>query len=238
MNDRFGQYFYAPDAEADWHRFDPAESKHIFKVLRKRRGDALRLTDGKGRVMDAVIEHIDKNRVDVRIVERRRMPPPAKQLDVFIGPPKSSERFEFFLEKAVELGVRSITPLLSRYTQRFRWNPVRYRRIMIQALKQSKRVYLPQLNDPVRIQEILPLEVPAYAALCEAEEFYTAEYAARQEAAVLIGPEGGFSEEEKELFRSRGVKPVRLSYHRLRTETAGLAAVCLFHAPEILNQKP
>jgi len=231
------QYFYAPNPAGGTYTFDPFESRHIAKVLRKGPGDTVELTDGKGHVYQARILSADKKGVRVALTDRRFVPPPRRQLDVWMAPPKSTDRFEWFLEKAVELGVRRIVPLRTRRTQRLVWKPERWEKIIISALKQSKRAYKPVLEAPRKLEDLLPADENVFAALCSAERYFNADYIRVKEAAVIIGPEGGFAPEELALMEEAGVKPVKLSSARLRTETAGLAAVCLFHVSD-LNSEP
>ena len=229
------QYFYAPGLESGIYTFDTFESRHIRKVLRKRPGYTLWLTDGEGNLFEAVITAMDKQAVTAAVRNRQSFPRPSKRLHVYIAPPKLPARFEWFLEKAVELGVWQITPVITRHTQAFKWKPERFEKIVITALKQAKRVYKPVLRPPEKLERIVPPELPAYVALCEAEKYFNRAYVEESEAAVFIGPEGGFSPDEKELFSRNHIKPVRLSGARLRTETAGITAVCMFHATVLME---
>ena len=229
------QYFFAPGPIEGFYSFDPFESKHIRKVLRKQPGDSIWLTDGKGNLYEAEIVRMDKQTVNVVVRQKRSFPLPEKRLHIYIAPPKLPVRFEWFLEKAVELGVWHITPIITRYTQIVKWKAERFERIIITAMKQSKRVFKPVLDSPQTLDRLFHLNISGYVALCDTPTHYTGEYSRQKSTAVFIGPEGGFSPEEKKQFLHRQIKPISLSDARLRTETAAITAACLFYSSSLIK---
>ena len=226
-----GQLFIPEFIEGNVAAFDEVESRHIIRVLRKKTGDTLFFTDGKGTLFRGEILQAGKNNVTASITEREVFPEPEKKLHVFIAPPKSFDRFAVFLEKAVELGVWSVTPVISRFSERKKINTEKMTRIALSAVKQSLRVYAPAINPMRKLEEILTADYPMYAALCDADPLSARQFAASEEAGIIIGPEGGFSPEEKDRFARHGIGAVGFGDNRLRTETAGIAAVCRFYQP-------
>jgi 16S rRNA (uracil1498-N3)-methyltransferase len=139
------------------------------------------------------------------------------------------DRLEWFLEKATEIGVWEITPLLTRHTERKKLNYDRLEKIIVSAVKQSKRAYKPVLHPVVKWKDLTPCPDRFFVALCDADHFHNKKFSAARQAAVIIGPEGGFSDEEREDLHRWNIPAIRLAENRLRTETAGIAAVCRFY---------
>ena len=225
---RAGQFFYAATLEGDQYTFDTFESRHIAKVLRKKEGDILYLTDGKGTVARTRIVFVDRSTVKTLRLEKIRVEEPVKKLRVYIAPTKSIDRFEWFLEKATELGVWEITPVITRFTERKKLNYDRLEKIIISAVKQSKRAYKPVLHPAMKFDEVVRTAANLFAGMCEASGPENEAFRKHKYASVLIGPEGGFSNDE--LLKLKEFPAVSLGEHRLRTETAGVAAVCLFYS--------
>ncbi len=224
-----GQLFYAGSIEGELIRFDTFESRHLFKVLRKREGDEIYITDGRGNLCRSRIVAANANRLTARVVETRHFDPPPRRLHVYIAPPKSIDRFEWFLEKAVELGVWEITPVHTDFGERSKLNFERLEKIIISALKQSMRLYKPRLHPWKKWDEVLDESNPLFAALCKSEKPANDLYVQSPSASVLIGPEGGFSPAERKRLEAAHIHAIRLGRNRLRTETAGVAAVCLYY---------
>jgi len=224
-----GQLFYAPGIEGRVYVFDTFESGHLVKVLRKKPGDRILLTDGQGHFYTAVITTATPRRVAVEILESRYVPPPSKKLHVYIAPTKQIDRFEWFLEKATELGVWEITPVRTVRTERKKLNFERLEKIIISALKQSLRAYKPVLHNWTSLTSLQGGE-GSFAALCQATPGDGRDFGQHPRSSVVIGPEGGFTDEEIDILRQKGFKPLFLSPNRLRTETAGITAVCKFYS--------
>ncbi len=224
-----GQLFYAGSVEGELIRFDTFESRHLYKVLRKREGDTIFITDGRGRLFRSRIIAANANRLTAWVEDVKYFEPPSRKLHVFIAPPKNIDRFEWFLEKAVELGVWEITPIHTAFGERSKLNFERLEKIIVSALKQSLRLYKPTLHPWKKFHDILNSNDALFAALCRNETPANAAYVQSPSASVVIGPEGGFSPDELNRLRSAQIPAIRLGRHRLRTETAGVAAVCLYY---------
>ena len=214
--------------------FDKEESNHIHKVLRKKTGDLLFITDGRGYLYEAQIQYITDKKCTAHILSHSLAPTPAYHLHIAVAPTKMNERYEWFLEKATEIGVHEVTPILCDHSERKTIKTERFEKILLSAMKQSLQCYKPQLNPPISLLEWLDTiesnSVGKYVAHCQ--EGARALLLDRLEELprettnlwVLIGPEGDFSQREIQKACSKGFLPVSLSPNRLRTETAAIVA--------------
>ncbi len=224
------QLFYTPSLtpESQSFVFDKKESAHIVKVLRKSAGETLQVTNGKGNLFTAQITTANPNRCAVEMVACQTLPPLPYTLHMAVAPTKRNERMEWFLEKATEIGITEITPLICARSERKKINLKRYQRILQSAMKQSLQVYLPKLNEPVDYALFLAQNSgeQKFIAHCEDTQKKPFKDAIQPELplVILIGPEGDFSPEEIEAALQHQYRPVSLGAHRLRTETAALAA--------------
>ncbi|MBC2840295.1 16S rRNA (uracil(1498)-N(3))-methyltransferase [Robiginitalea sp. SC105] len=223
-------YFYHPLLDTSVHQFSfsPEESRHIVKVLRKRAGDQLHITNGKGYLFTAEIMEADPDRCMGRILDTRKMHQKMYHLHLAVAPTKKMDRFEWFLEKATEIGVNRITPIICERSERTKLPMERLQRVIQEAMKQSLRTYLPELDEPVSLPDFLKNGQPVlkFIAHCEDDEKMDLKrrVAADKDVVILIGPEGDFSRDEIEMAVDRGFIPVSLGESRLRTETAALVA--------------
>jgi 16S rRNA (uracil1498-N3)-methyltransferase len=223
-------YFYHPrlDTSVTQFSFPEEESRHIVKVLRKKEGDLLNITNGKGYVFEAKIATADPKRCTARVLESRKSIPPRSELHLAVAPTKKLDRFQWFLEKATEIGVTEVTPILCQRSERKKLATDRLQRVMQEAMKQSLRTYLPRLNDPVPYEDFLQEGHPdlRFIAHCEEDEKMDLKrrVAADKDVLILIGPEGDFTRPEIDAAYMRGFLPVSLGESRLRTETAALVA--------------
>ncbi|MFP4041709.1 MAG: 16S rRNA (uracil(1498)-N(3))-methyltransferase [Bacteroidales bacterium] len=223
------QLFYAPDIDERIHILDEEESKHLIRVLRMTQGDVVFLTDGKGNFYEAQISKPDPKRCEVSIVkkseehERRDY-----YLHIGIAPTKNVKRFEWFLEKATEIGVDEITPIICEHSERKHLRQDRLINVLIAAMKQSVKAYLPALNEPVKIEDFFQQSMDGFngIAVCDNQRKPHLKNlcAGHRNITILIGPEGDFSYEEIQTAISEGYKAVSLGSSRLRTETAGVVA--------------
>lgn len=209
------------------HSIGTEESNHILRVLRKSVGDRIYLTNGKGDGFLAEISGVKSKKCEIAILEKFNEKPLPYHLHIAIAPPKSSDRFEFFLEKATEIGVSEITPILCTNSERKRINTKRALKILQSAMKQSQRLFLPQLNDLMTLDNFLTLnhgEATKLIAHCEEHKKASLKdkLDSSRQYCGLIGPEGDFSHEEIEDALKNDFQPVSLGEKRLRTETAGL----------------
>lgn len=230
-------YFYIPgyDAASPELVLDEDNSRHIVQVLRMKPGELLQLTDGKGALLTAEIidDHKKKCRVTVRSVST--LPPPANPVAIAISPLKNASRFEWFLEKATEIGVGTLIPLVCDRTERTSMRPDRLHNILVSAMLQSRQAWLPVLAEPAPFPQLVRSAPPGRHFIAHCLETPAATTSLAQLAAegselpalILIGPEGDFSPAEVTLALSIGFRPVTLGPNRLRTETAGVVAATL-----------
>jgi len=221
--------FYTPDINGDIYTLEESESKHCVRVLRKAKGDKLILVDGTGGYYESVITDPDHKHCTVEIInEIQQFEKRSYSLHLAVAPTKNIDRFEWMIEKATEIGVDEITPLLCEHSERKQINPERLQKILVSAMKQSLKAYLPTLNNLTNFDTFL-LKAQAtrkYIAHCEEGEKRPLYNLApsRESVIVLIGPEGDFSAAEIEKALSSGYAGVSLGNSRLRTETAGIVA--------------
>lgn len=226
------QLFYTTTIENGFATLDEEESRHLTSVLRKKAGDTLSLTDGKGFFYEAEIVDVGKKQVSVRILSQTEAPEERPyRIHIAIAPTKQMERLEWFLEKATELGVDEITPLLCKRSERETIRLDRLEKILVSAMKQSLRAHLPKLNPLTTFQDFIKQtdETERYLAWCAEEPLphLKEELVAEDDLVIAIGPEGDFSPEETLAAFQAGFSWVSLGESRLRTETAGLYAVML-----------
>ncbi|HZW62273.1 MAG TPA: 16S rRNA (uracil(1498)-N(3))-methyltransferase [Flavobacteriaceae bacterium] len=207
--------------------FDKMESKHIVKVLRKTTGDLLQITNGKGWLFEAVIIEANAGNCIARIERKKHFPEPDYKLHLAVAPTKMNDRYEWFLEKATEIGISSIIPIRCEHSERKVIKPERYEKIILSAVKQSQQYYLPELKPLLTFEEYLTkAQGQKYIAHCENTPKNTLKEVLTPgtETTIFIGPEGDFSVKEIQMALQHGCIPVSLGNHRLRTETAAVVA--------------
>jgi 16S rRNA (uracil1498-N3)-methyltransferase len=225
--------FYQPLITENIFHLDPEESRHCTKVLRKKSGDSIDITDGKGLFYHAIIEDTTTHQCTFRIESRRSEPPRNFYLHIVISPTKNPDRTEWFVEKAVEIGVDEITFIECARTERIRLRTERISKLAVSAMKQSLKATLPKINDTLRLTDFLKQQsdTDKFIAFVDEENPLHLKHAATpgNATSILIGPEGDFSHEELSTALSAGYKKVSLGKSRLRTETAGLVACHTLH---------
>ena len=227
------QLFFTQKIENGFAVFEEEEGRHLVGVLRKKTGEILHLTDGKGFFYEAELADAGKRQVLARIVSKTAAPAlrPGR-LHIAIAPTKQMDRLEWFLEKATEIGIDEITPLLCKRSERDSLRLDRLEKILVSAMKQSLRAWLPKLNEPTRFQDFIKKSTEAQKRLawCADEPLPHLKdtFSPDQTTVVAIGPEGDFTPEEVQLALANGFQGVSLGKARLRTETAGLLAVTAF----------
>ncbi len=239
------QLFYAPEITFPDYTLPEEESKHVVRVLRKGRGDVLCLTDGRGNLHRCEIVDEDPRRCRIRrcetLTEQGRLP---YRLTLAVAPTKNIDRYEWLLEKATEIGVAEIVPLESEHSERRIFKPERGERIVIAAMKQSLKCYLPHLAGLTPFEELLarPFEGQRFIAHCdtprsaEGRQFLPTILQPGGDVMILIGPEGDFSPAEIDRALACGFREITLGNQRLRTETAAVVATTMVaaanHTPE------
>lgn len=216
-----------------WLEEDTA--KHIVQVLRMENGEQLRLTDGAGVLATAAIANAQKKKCSVVLNEVQKFEPANTSLHLCVAFTKNASRNEWLLEKATELGVTTIVPLIAARSERERFRPDRWQNILISAMLQSQQYYLPELSEPATLPAVLKrFEQTAqkFIAHCISEEERTSIAGSMQpgkETLIFIGPEGDFTPEEVALCIAQGCQPIVMGANRLRTETAAMAACAYFN---------
>lgn len=204
-------------------------SKHVVQVLRMQRKELLQLTDGQGNLVTAEIIDAHKKKSTVRITQAEFIPRPQRKTCIAISLLKNGNRFEWFLEKATELGIQQIVPLLCERTNRQHFRFERMQSLLVSAMLQSQQAWLPEFHEPVRFNRFVQdFEAGRkFIAHCIDEEnkkHLRELLDPSLDSVVLIGPEGDFTKEEIDLALQHQFAPVSLGNTRLRTETAGIVA--------------
>jgi 16S rRNA (uracil1498-N3)-methyltransferase len=208
-------------------------ARHIVQVLRMKEGEQVMITNGKGQTLTAEIVLADKKKTEVKIKNKDFVCQPQPKISIAISLIKNANRFEWFLEKATEIGVSSIIPLLCKRTEKTHFREERMRTILISAMLQSRQVWLPELSVSKKINEFLKNDLQydqKFIAHCleeEKKELKDFKLNNSSSKIILIGPEGDFTKEEIDLALENNYIPVSLGETRLRTETAGMVAAVL-----------
>jgi len=220
------QLFYCPEVFEGSSHLSSEESKHCIKVLRKQEGDIIHLIDGRGNFYEVKITLASQKKVLFEIVRKREETPRSYSLHIAIAPTKNNDRFEWFLEKATEIGIDEITPVICEHSERKVLKNERMEKIILSATKQSLKATLPRLNQAVSFNDFVEknLNSDCFIAHCEEQKKISLKTIASVNSIILIGPEGDFSTKEIELALDHNFKPVSLGNSRLRTETAGIVA--------------
>ena len=227
------QLFYNPDIDKHTKElaFGRTESGHIIRVLRKKQGDILEITNGNGLLATAVITIASDKKCIAQVTEiETKKKLNENKLHIAIAPTKSNERFEWFLEKATEIGIDEITPLICDHSERTVYKTERGAKIIEAAAKQSLKYYFPKLHEPMRFDDFLTFAFSGqkFIAHCanDVDKIPLKEALKSTDVLILIGPEGDFSQREITTAKNNGFSAINLGDSRLRTETAGLVAVC------------
>lgn len=229
--------FFNEDVLAEYITLPEEASKHVVQVLRMQNGEQLQLTDGKGNLCTCIITDNHRKKCQIQVVERSFQPKPGQRICIAISPLKNNNRFEWFLEKATEVGIGEIVPLICERTEKQQVKEERLKGIIISAMLQSRQVWMPILHAPVKFEKFIATQQfsEKYIAHCAEGIGKILLQNSISKSAIsyllLIGPEGDFSTDEIEFSLSENFKPVSLGHTRLRTETAGIAgAITLMNA--------
>lgn len=232
------QIFFKPGISGDEVMLDELESKHCIKVLRMVPGDRVQLVDGQGGFYTASVAVADPRRCRLKIeTTEKEFGKSSINIHIAIAPTKNIERFEWFLEKATEIGISEITPLITEHSERKIIHPDRLEKILVSAIKQSLKAYLPKLNPLTGLHDFMANSFAGqkFIAHCYPSEkgFLKDLINKGSDTVVMIGPEGDFSEAEVELSKKSGFTEISLGQARLRTETAGVVAC---HTLNLINE--
>ncbi|WP_283639410.1 16S rRNA (uracil(1498)-N(3))-methyltransferase [Mesonia mobilis] len=233
------QLFYNPAISSEDKEviFPKDESKHIVKVLRKQEGDNLNITNGKGFLFSAEIIEANHNKCKAKITAVEQERDKKYHIHLAVAPTKMNDRFETFLEKATEIGLDKITPIICDHSERKVVKINRFERVLQSAMKQSLHYSIPEISEAISFQEFIQQEQneQKFIAHCEENEKKSLqkELEPGKNYTILIGPEGDFSSEEIKSAIKAGFVPVTLGNTRLRTETAAIVAA---HTAALINE--
>ncbi|WP_299760586.1 16S rRNA (uracil(1498)-N(3))-methyltransferase [uncultured Pontibacter sp.] len=221
--------FFTPDISNEIYTLSEEESKHCTRVLRLNHGDTVYLVDGSGGMYTAIIQDAHHKRCQLQIIDKQieygKLPYVSH---IAVAPTKNIDRMEWFVEKAVEIGVSEITFLLCEHSERRNLRLDRLEKIAVSAMKQSQKGYLPLLHDMTPFHRFIQKSIPGSTFIAHLEDDATKGikeyYKHGQPHCILIGPEGDFSTGEIAAAYHKGIRPVTLGESRLRTETAALVA--------------
>lgn len=234
--------FYTTNIKGGYAHLPEDEARHCVQVLRKKEGDTLHLIDGKGNFYEGEISETGKKKCVIKIIKTTmdfgKRP---YRLHVGIAPPKNMNRLEWFLEKATEIGIDEITPMICQRSERKNIRMDRLQKVILSATKQSLKAYLPTLNPLTKFQDFIKKESyhpeteqpqQKFIAHCEADigkKHLQDAYLPAHQVTMLIGPEGDFTSEEIDLAFQHGFSSTSLGETRLRLETAGIFACTIFN---------
>ena len=220
--------FYQPEIRQGTSTLDKEESRHCVKVLRKKEGDFIRIADGQGTFYEAVIEEADSKKCRFKVIQHQSIKPDPFHIHIALAPTKNLDRTEWFVEKAVEIGVHQISLIFCENAERKVLKTERLERKAVSAMKQSQRPYMPTLGGLEKFEDFIQQQRADHKLIAYLGEQMRPQLVNAVPPAnsylVLIGPEGDFSEREVEQAVGSGFHPVSLGNSRLRTETAGIAA--------------
>ena len=222
--------FYIPEISGDTCKLSEEESKHCVRVLRLKENDMVDITDGKGNLFNAVIENASPKACLLRITGHHKEAAPVWELILAVAPTKNMVRMEWLIEKLTEIGFTKFIPVECHNSERTVLKTERLKKIALEAIKQSGRVYLPQMEELISFEKL----INKYKAFigqkfiphCNNSERKSlgSVYQKGENVFALIGPEGDFTKEEIKLATDNGFIPVTLNENTLRTETAALVA--------------
>lgn len=237
--DKSMDLFYTESVSEGLAILENEEFHHAVSVMRLRPGDTLRLTDGLGSFYEGQLANIDKRSASVSINQTEQVPAEPYNVSIGMAFTKNIKRVEWALEKMTELGIGVIWPMVTERSERARFNESRLQRILVAAMKQSQRAWLPRLIHSVSLDEMLQMsmETESQRLVCikhNASRPVKDNYTPGNDVLMLIGPEGDFTDAELDKAIEAGFLPTLLGNYRLRTETAAVAAVAAIHQ---LNMK-
>ncbi len=236
------QLFYNPDLVSTSTEviFSKEESKHIAKVLRKQDGDTLQITNGKGYMFQVTLTLTNPKKCQAKVLSTHKQETLPYSLHLAVAPTKLNDRYEWFLEKATEIGITEITPIICDHSERKIVKLERLEKKVISAMKQSLKAYAPIVHPVISFSDFIKSqensEQQKYIAYCEESDKKSLKslLEAKQSILILIGPEGDFSTREIEMAKLKSFVPVSLGTSRLRTETAALVAC---HSVAFINEE-
>jgi 16S rRNA (uracil1498-N3)-methyltransferase len=228
------QLFYQTHITESVFKLNEDNARHVAQVLRMQVGEQILLTNGQGLCNIVQLSEVGKKNVIVNIVKSTQYPIPEKQISLGIAFTKNNSRMEWLLEKITEIGIAHIHPIITQRSEHNKTNLDRFNKILIAAICQSKQYFLPQLHQPIALNKLVSNSMfnHKFIAHCipDATKNVLQHYVPfKENAIILIGPEGDFTQQEIDLCIENNYAPVSLGNTRLRTETAGLVGVTLLN---------
>ncbi len=230
--------FYQPNINNGSHFLDPDESRHCVKSLRQKENDKIQVTDGKGKLFTAKITKADIRKCTFEIISEEKKETENHHIHIAIAPTKSLDRIEWFIEKAVEIGIDEVSFILCQQSEKRFMKLERIKRKAISAMKQSLKYRLPKINALDDFEKFIKQDFGNTQKFIAYVDHRIPQHLkdtakSNYQYLVLIGPEGDFSEKEITLAKEKGFTPISLGKNRLRTETAGIAAC---HILNLINE--
>ena len=227
------QLFYCPNIQDGQFFLNLEESRHCVRVLRKNVGDHIQITDGLGNIYEAELGDLNPKKCGFKLVSSRTTKKPDFSIHVAIAPTKNIDRIEWFVEKATEIGVNEISFIQTLFSERQSIKLDRIRKKAISAMKQSQRAFLPNFHEIIKLNPFISSVADSEKYIAHLEDDTTSHLLdlakPGKNYVILIGPEGGFSEDEVIMIKNSGYQVVKLGNARLRTETAGVVACSIFN---------
>ncbi|MEQ9660273.1 16S rRNA (uracil(1498)-N(3))-methyltransferase [Fulvivirga sp.] len=225
--------FYEPNVSGDQFILNEEESRHCIKVLRKKAEDNITIIDGKGNFITAQILDAHPKKCQVKVIETQAENPRKFYIHIAIAPTKNVDRIEWFIEKSVEIGIDEISFINCQNSERRLIKMDRIEKKAISAMKQSLKATMPKLNDIQSFKDFINTENNSdkFIGFVDMDNPHHLVHKAQKSSKylMLIGPEGDFTLEEVALALNNGFQKISLGQSRLRTETAGISACCLFN---------
>ena len=226
--------FYSEDINENYKEIflRDQEHTHLVKSLRFDINETVFITDGKGNKYETKLVEKERNKSKLEIINKLTVSKKKSELSIAISPTKKSNRFEWFLEKVTEIGISSIFPVICDHSEKKSLNVNRAKKILISSMKQSLQTYLPEICEPTDFSNFVnnSFKYELKLVATNKEDFNPkplSEFAGRRNTLIMIGPEGGFSNDELIIAKNAKFIPVSLGDNRLRTETAGVACAML-----------
>ncbi|MDR0970980.1 MAG: 16S rRNA (uracil(1498)-N(3))-methyltransferase [Bacteroidales bacterium] len=231
-------FYCQQEVSSQLYSLDREESNHCIKVLRLKQGDFIHITDGRGTLYKCQIEDASSKNCVVKVVDTiKEFEKRDYYIHIAIAPTKNINRLEWFLEKATEIGIDEITPIYCHNSERDSLKTERLDKIIVSAMKQSLKAYIPKLNELTPVETLIENAKEEKKLICycqdEDRKLIKDTYKPKQSVLILIGPEGDFIPKEVNKALSCGFEKISLGKERLRTETAGVYSAMAIH---IINQ--
>jgi 16S rRNA (uracil1498-N3)-methyltransferase len=225
-------FFFEEDLPSNNFLMSEESSRHIAQVLRMKEDEQIRITNGNGQLLTASLVKLNKKNAEVKILSEELLPQSKPKIIVAVSLIKNASRFEWFLEKATEIGVNEIIPLISERTEKQHYRHNRMRKVIISAMLQSQQVWMPVFKEPILFKELVKNfacqnKLIAHCIDENDRKFLSLKEKITGDQLILIGPEGDFTKSEIDTALQNNFSPVSLGQTRLRTETAALVAAVL-----------